>query len=296
MSHVAASYQAMTVITEHYRRISGLMRSEFGLTYTDLLTLTTLFEHTEAVPTPWLSDYLMLGRKTIWNVLIKLEDLGYVSKAASPSDGRTMLLRLTPFGEHATENIHQRLASFIRAQFLANLHEEEYFDFMRDRSKEAVDILRGHPMENSLAESEKRPLYGSSHLLLWRSLIHQWKEVLCVAGGPSLGAFRILDVLAQEGEATPSTLADTLCLPRSNTTTYLQQLIQSGWLREVPHNRDGRQKAIATTGRGAREARRLRAAVEKIARASQESLSPEGQLVVDAWYLRMYANLSHSPK
>ena len=76
MSHVAASYQAMTVIAEHYRRISGLMRSEFGITYTDLLALTTLLERTASVPTPWLSDYLMLDRKTIWNVLLKLEDLG----------------------------------------------------------------------------------------------------------------------------------------------------------------------------------------------------------------------------
>ena len=296
MSHVVASYQAMTVITEHYRRISGLMRSEFGVAYTDLLALTTLFEHAEAVPTPWLSDYLMLGRKTVWNVLLKLEDLGYVDKAASPDDGRTMLLRLTPAGEQVIESIHQRLASFIREQFLTNLHEEEYFDFVRDTSKEAVDILRGYPMENSLEESGRRPLYGSSHLLLWRSLIHKWKEALRDAGGPSLGAFRILDVLAEEGEAAPSALADKLCLPRSNTTTYLQQLVQDGLLHEVPHGHDGRQKAIAITRRGMRKARRLRTAIEKVAEASHGPLSSEGQLVVDAWYLRMYANLSHGPK
>lgn len=157
MSHVAASYQAMTVIAEHYRRISGLMRSEFGITYTDLLALTTLLERTASVPTPWLSDYLMLDRKTIWNVLLKLEDLGYVSKTASPDDGRTMLLRLSASGNQAAEDIHRRLSAFIREQFLANLHEDEYFDFMRDTSKKAVDILRGHLVQPSLEESEERP-------------------------------------------------------------------------------------------------------------------------------------------
>ena len=296
MSHVAASYQAMTVIAEHYRRISGLMRSEFGITYTDLLALTTLLERTASVPTPWLSDYLMLDRKTIWNVLLKLEDLGYVSKTASPDDGRTMLLRLSASGNQAAEDIHRRLSAFIREQFLANLHEDEYFDFMRDTSKKAVDILRGHLVQPSLEESEERPLYGSSHIILWRSLIHQWRTTLRSHHGPSLGAFRILDFLAQEGETGPSTLADTLCLPRSNTTSYLQQLTQNGLLCQVPHSQDGRQKNIVITRRGIQEAHRLRSAIEKVAEAAHCSLSPEGQLVVDAWYLRMYANLSHSSK
>ena len=74
MDRFAISHRMMTVIIEHYRLTSALMRSDFNLTYSGLSTLTTLLEYTEAVPTPWLCDYLMLERKTVWNVLLKLED------------------------------------------------------------------------------------------------------------------------------------------------------------------------------------------------------------------------------
>lgn len=296
MDRFAISHRMMTVITEHYRLTSALMRSDFNLTYSGLSTLTTLLEYTEAVPTPWLCDYLMLERKTVWNVLLKLEDRGLIAKEASPIDGRTMLLSLTPEGRVVSERANEALAAFARERFLASLQEEEFFEFMRDSSRESCDILRGHFMPTLAATPNQSHFFGSSHLLLWRTLISRWKEALRDNHGPSLSAFRLLDLLDQEREAQPSGLADTLRLPRSNASLYFRQLIQGGLIRETPSCSDGRCKTVALTKRGTQEADRLRKIVQSITQEAHRPLSQDGQLVVEAWYARMYVNLLKSDK
>ena len=296
MDRFAISHRIMTVITEHYRLTSALMRSDFNLTYSGLSTLTTLLEYTEAVPTPWLCDYLMLERKTVWNVLLKLEDRGLIAKEASPIDGRTMLLSLTPEGRVVSERANEALAAFARERFLASLQDEEFFEFMRDSSRESCDILRGHSMPTLAATPNQSHFFGSSHLLLWRTLISRWKEALRDNHGPSLSAFRLLDLLDQEREAKPSGLADTLRLPRSNASLYFRQLIQGGLIRETPSCSDGRYKTVALTKRGTQETDRLRKIVQSITQEAHRPLSQDGQLVVEAWYARMYVNLLKSDK
>lgn len=296
MDRFAISHRIMTVITEHYRLTSALMRSDFNLTYSGLSTLTTLLEYTEAVPTPWLCDYLMLERKTVWNVLLKLEDRGLIAKEASPIDGRTMLLSLTPEGRVVSERANEALAAFARERFLASLQDEEFFEFMRDSSRESCDILRGHSMPTLAATPNQSHFFGSSHLLLWRTLISRWKEALRDNHGPSLSAFRLLDLLDQEREAKPSGLADTLRLPRSNASLYFRQLIQGGLIRETPSYSDGRYKTVALTKRGTQETDRLRKIVQSITQEAHRPLSQDGQLVVEAWYARMYINLLKSDK
>lgn len=294
MSLITTSHQMMTVICEHHRLTTSLMHSGYDLSYSDLTALTTLLEHPEPVPTPWLCDYLMLERKTVWNILIKLEDRQLITKEASATDGRTMLLGLSAAGKHIAEQANEDLAELIHERFLTKLQDEEFFEFMRSSSEKSCDILRGHPVLDIPITANQILFFGSSHLLLWRTLLHRWREAVR-PGNLSLSAYRILNLLEHEEKMTPSTLADTLRLPRSNTSMYVHRLIQENLVHEVPDAIDERQKRISLTKPGVEKLTQLNSRIDAATEEAHRALPRNGQLVVDAWYLRMYANLSQSP-
>lgn len=291
MNHITTSHQMMTVIREHHRLTASLMRSSYNLSYSDLTVLTTLLEHSEPIPTSWLCDYLMLERKTVWNILLKLEDRQLITKEASAADGRTMLLCLSDAGRNMAEQTNKDLAELIHNRFLTNLQDEEFFEFMRLSSKEGCSILRGHPMSELSEITDQNHFFGSSHLLLWRTLLHRWKKAVHPAN-LSLSAYRILNFLGREKEMTPSLLADTLRLPRSNTSVYVRQLIQENLAHEAPNAVHERQKNISLTKKGAKKLVQLNARIDAATEEAHRALSRNGQLIVDAWYLRMYVNLS----
>ena len=89
----------MTVTVEHFRQVSHCVRESLGLTYNEFLALIALYETRATLGASDLADYLLLQRKTTWNILLTLEDLGLVSKTVEENDHRTMRCALTVKGE-----------------------------------------------------------------------------------------------------------------------------------------------------------------------------------------------------
>lgn len=126
MGKVANSHQMMTVTVEHFRQVSHCVRESLGLTYNEFLALIALYETRATLGASDLADYLLLQRKTTWNILLTLEDLGLVSKTVEENDHRTMRCALTVKGEGVAVRGAEIVARFLRERFLRNLQDEEF--------------------------------------------------------------------------------------------------------------------------------------------------------------------------
>lgn len=224
MGKVANSHQMMTVTVEHFRQVSHCVRESLGLTYNEFLALIALYETRATLGASDLADYLLLQRKTTWNILLTLEDLGLVSKTVEENDHRTMRCALTVKGEGVAVRGAEIVARFLRERFLRNLQDEEFFKFMRDSSLESCDLVRGHHVDALSVQPDRKLYFGSSHLLLWRITIDEWKQAIRGLAPFSLVEYRALDVLEAEEVLTPSELSSLLRIPRSNATLVLQKL------------------------------------------------------------------------
>ena len=289
MGKVANSHQMMTVTVEHFRQVSHCVRESLGLTYNEFLALIALYE-TRA--TLGASDYLLLQRKTTWNILLTLEDLGLVSKTVEENDHRTMRCALTVKGEGVAVRGAEIVARFLRERFLRNLQDEEFFKFMRDSSLESCDLVRGHHVDALSVQPDRKLYFGSSHLLLWRITIDEWKQAIRGLAPFSLVEYRALDVLEAEEVLTPSELSSLLRIPRSNATLVLQKLEGANLIHIEEDVDDGRQRIVTLTEAGTKKASTLRRAANEVTQAMHSPIKQNGSMVVDAWYMRMYLNLS----
>lgn len=292
MSKVANSHQMMTVTVEHFRQVSHCVRESLGLTYNEFLALIALYETRTTLGASDLADYLLLQRKTTWNILLTLEDMGLVSKTVEENDHRTMRCALTVKGEDVAAKGAETVARFLRERFLRNLKDAEFFKFMRDSSLESCDFVRGHHVDALSVQPDRKLYFGSSHLLLWRITIDEWKRAIRNLAPFSLAEYRTLDVLEAEEVLTPSELSSLLRIPRSNATLVLQKLEGANLVHIEEDVDDGRQRIVTLTEAGAQKASALRRTVNEVTQAMHSPIKQNGSMVVDAWYMRMYLNLS----
>lgn len=292
MGKVANSHQMMTVTVEHFRQVSHCVRESLGLTYNEFLALIALYETRATLGASDLADYLLLQRKTTWNILLTLEDLGLVSKTVEENDHRTMRCALTVKGEGVAVRGAEIVARFLRERFLRNLQDEEFFKFMRDSSLESCDLVRGHHVDALSVQPDRKLYFGSSHLLLWRITIDEWKQAIRGLAPFSLVEYRALDVLEAEEVLTPSELSSLLRIPRSNATLVLQKLEGANLIHIEEDVDDGRQRIVTLTEAGTKKASTLRRAANEVTQAMHSPIKQNGSMVVDAWYMRMYLNLS----
>lgn len=291
MGKVANSHQMMTVTVEHFRQVSHCVRESLGLTYNEFLALIALYETRATLGASDLADYLLLQRKTTWNILLTLEDLGLVSKTVEENDHRTMRCALTVKGEGVAVRGAEIVARFLRERFLRNLQDEEFFKFMRDSSLESCDLVRGHHVDALSVQPDRKLYFGSSHLLLWRITIDEWKQAIRGLAPFSL-VENLLDVLEAEEVLTPSELSSLLRIPRSNATLVLQKLEGANLIHIEEDVDDGRQRIVTLTEAGTKKASTLRRAANEVTQAMHSPIKQNGSMVVDAWYMRMYLNLS----
>lgn len=292
MGKVANSHQMMTVTVEHFRQVSHCVRESLGLTYNEFLALIALYETRATLGASDLADYLLLQRKTTWNILLTLEDLGLVSKTVEENDHRTMRCALTVKGEGVAVRGAEIVARFLRERFLRNLQDEEFFKFMRDSSLESCDLVRGHHVDALSVQPDRKLYFGSSHVLLWRITIDEWKQAIRGLEPFSLVEYRALDVLEAEEVLTPSELSSLLRIPRSNATLVLQKLEGANLIHIEEDVDDGRQRIVTLTEAGTKKASTLRRAANEVTQAMHSPIKQNGSMVVDAWYMRMYLNLS----
>ena len=224
--------------------------------------------------------------------MLTLEDLGLVSKTVEENDHRTMRCALTVKGEGVAVRGAEIVARFLRERFLRNLQDEEFFKFMRDSSLESCDLVRGHHVDALSVQPDRKLYFGSSHLLLWRITIDEWKQAIRGLEPFSLVEYRALDVLEAEEVLTPSELSSLLRIPRSNATLVLQKLEGANLIHIEEDVDDGRQRIVTLTEAGTKKASTLRRAANEVTQAMHSPIKQNGSMVVDAWYMRMYLNLS----
>ncbi|MDR3995922.1 MAG: MarR family transcriptional regulator, partial [Adlercreutzia sp.] len=104
--------------------------------------------------------------------------------------------------------------------------------------------------------------------------------------------YRALDVLEAEEVLTPSELSSLLRIPRSNATLVLQKLEGANLIHIEEDVDDGRQRIVTLTEAGTKKASTLRRAANEVTQAMHSPIKQNGSMVVDAWYMRMYLNLS----
>ena len=292
MGKVANSHQMMTVTVEHFRQVSHCVRESLGLTYNEFLALIALYETRATLGASDLADYLLLQRKTTWNILLTLEDLGLVSKTVEENDHRTMRCALTVKVEGEAVRGAEIVARFLRERLLRNMQHEEFFKLMRATSLESCDLVRGHHVDALSVQPDRKLYFGSSHLLLWRKTIDEWKQAIRGLAPFSLVEYRALDVLEAEEVLTPSELSSLLRIPRSNATLVLQKLEGANLIHIEEDVDDGRQRIVTLTEAGTKKASTLRRAAHEVTKALHSPIKQNGSMVVDAWYMRMYLNLS----
>jgi MarR family transcriptional regulator, organic hydroperoxide resistance regulator len=91
-----------------------------------------------------LSDYLMVSRQNLTNVLDRLDKRGFTVRAPDPKDGRTKRVQLTPKGRRLIAKILPCLADFYTVA-LEGFSESERRTFMAllDRLRSNLDKSRG---------------------------------------------------------------------------------------------------------------------------------------------------------
>jgi DNA-binding MarR family transcriptional regulator len=98
--------------------LQGQLAAEYGISFGDLHAVRVLSRLGEA-PVSRYGAELGLARSTITNLVDRLERAGLVARAASPTDRRVTLVRLTPTGMHAVDAVATVAESDVARRVLA---------------------------------------------------------------------------------------------------------------------------------------------------------------------------------
>ena len=157
---------------------------------------------------------------------------------------------------------------------------------------ESCDLVRGHHVDALSVQPDRKLYFGSSHLLLWRITIDEWSKLFEVLAPFSLVEYRALDVLEAEEVLTPSELSSLLRIPRSNATLVLQKLEGANLIHIEEDVDDGRQRIVTLTEAAPKKQAPFAVRQTRSPRQCTAPSKQNGSMVVDAWYMRMYLNLS----
>ena len=124
-----------------FRRAYRPILKEFGITYTQWITIVALWEENNQTVCD-LGEKLFLESNTLSPILKTLEELGYVSRRRDPADERRVLVSLTDASRRLRETGAQR--TLVEA---AGLSPEEFGEM-----RKSVIRLRNNLTEHAKAE------------------------------------------------------------------------------------------------------------------------------------------------
>jgi DNA-binding MarR family transcriptional regulator len=130
----------------HHQPVGGLRQSEFWV----LVTLTRGRENKEpGVRVSELARRLDVATPTATQMVIRLEEAGYVERKRSTEDGRIVYVALTQKGSETVENVHRHVVS----QF------EAVVDFLGKKDSESLAELlnrvTGFLKQNTMMENNE---------------------------------------------------------------------------------------------------------------------------------------------
>ena len=106
---LARCYQAFQRASDAHIRLSGLTPPQFDIVVT--------LGNTDGMTFKELGNRTLITKGTLTGVVDRLEARGLVARAASPTDGRSTLVRLTPEGEHLFQRVFEPHLAFLAPAF-----------------------------------------------------------------------------------------------------------------------------------------------------------------------------------
>lgn len=106
---LARCYQAFQRASDAHIRLSGLTPPQFDIVVT--------LGNTDGMTFKELGSRTLITKGTLTGVVDRLEARGLVARAASPTDGRSTLVRLTPEGEHLFQRVFEPHLAFLAPAF-----------------------------------------------------------------------------------------------------------------------------------------------------------------------------------
>ena len=295
-SSMIFSMQASTVCYEHVKLASRYLREQFGLRYNGFAILLCMLEAARSIGVAELADYLMLSKGSVLALLLALEDGGHVVKAGSDEDGRAMACGLSKGGRAVVSEASRGVSDLLVKTFLTSLPMEEFELFANIDA--GTTALRGHDVTGfgatapgTLALRERGYLFPSGHFVWWRVVVERWKACAREKCGMSFDEFRILELVDSLGGMVLKDVADSLRLQRSGLSIYKGNLVKAGLLLERPDPFDGRSTMVRCTPEGGRLVAGRRGEFDAVMRAGHVGLGPAQEILLNAWYMRMYSNM-----
>ncbi len=106
---LARCYQAFQRASDAHIRLSGLTPPQFDIVVT--------LGNTDGMTFKELGSRTLITKGTLTGVVDRLEARGLVARAASPTDGRSTLVRLTPEGERLFHRVFEPHLAFLAPAF-----------------------------------------------------------------------------------------------------------------------------------------------------------------------------------
>ena len=102
----------------------------------------------------------------------------------------------------------------------------------------------------------------------------------------------LVELLAHDGRMTQRELQEASCITSASLSEVIAKLEAEGLLARERSETDRRQLTVTLTEAGTKKASTLRRAANEVTQAMHSPIKQNGSMVVDAWYMRMYLNLS----
>lgn len=281
---------AMTFIIGQKQLIDRLLMP-LGINYTEFCILFLLLESGSPLLVEQISDYLIIGRRTVLSSLGRLEDEILIYKEDAKVDNRKMVTTLSHAGRCFIRNAVEEVNSGNSKLLHESLPTDELSGIMTSNMGYALDKLRGHTVSSiNLNHLESQEL-GVNHFIYWKALIRKWSDCTHRTIGLSLAEYRMLASLSSDGEQTQGRLCRQLLLKKSKVSLYKAQLISRGLMVEAPKGSDFRENLLSITPDGRRLAENCSRPLSSIWQDAHYGLDRTEILTVEAWYARMYLNL-----
>jgi DNA-binding MarR family transcriptional regulator len=285
------SLQLTTVFIEHVKISTRLLKARFSLTYNEFVALFALYSAAQPVTVEALGSYLMLRRNTVLPMLLQLENKGLVIKSNAEEDSRIMLITASQDGLTLVSKAAVGLDELLREVFWRALPESDFFQFMRNTIAKSVDLLRGFAVPGFDVAEVRDKLFPCAHYLFWRGMVELWAETTTSISALPFSEYRILELLKEFDTLSPRDIAERLLMQKSGVSVYKAHLLKEGLIVEATDPFDGRRVMLRSTKKGRKVARGIASELDKLVSLIHTTLSSEGVMILNAWYLRMYSNL-----
>lgn len=293
---IGFSIRLYAFFAEQDRMLNSSLHSEGRISYSELSLMQSLYEVNEPVALEPIAQLLMFHTRTVRQMMLDLEDKGFVVKQNDPADGRFMLSRLSEKGRAETEKSVTDCYQLMRESLWEALPESDMQESLKVNMRQCVNHIRGFTVE-LFGERPRTDLpIAVDHFIFWRVVVDRWMRIVRKSCDLSLNDFCVLRCLFERGTMIPSEVAADLLLPRSVLSLCKRHLSERAFLVEHEGKDDGREIFLTCTPEGERIAEEVFALLDEATREAHRGMSEEDTDLVNAWYARMFRNMWRAHK